>query len=162
MNPTSAAAVTSWRHTSVLSRPHPCAILALNQGYQLWFLHVFFFVFLLLFFFCCCCCFLLLFFFCFFFLEFKLTIIYLAIDNKRAMIIDYGTPKLTYVVIFLVVLSKNCVNLSMHYVIVLKTRVVLSIYNVDMPTHCLIMLKNYFILSQRGVILSKKHVNLSI
>ena len=108
---------------------------------------------------------LLLFFFLFFFLlflEFKLTIIYLAIDNKRAMIIDYGTPKLTYVVIFLVVLSKNCVNLSMHYVIVLKTRVVLSIYNVDMPTLCLIMLKNYFILSQRGVILSKKHVNLSI
>ena len=50
----------------------------------------------------------------------------------------------------------------MHYVIILKTRVVLSIYNVDMPTHCLIMLKNHFILSQRGVILSKKHVNLSI
>ena len=74
----------------------------------------------------------------------------------------YGTPKLSYVVIFLVVLSKNCVNLSMHYVIILKTRVILSIYNVDMPTHCLIMLKNHFILSQRGVILSKKHVNLSI
>ena len=67
----------------------------------------------------------------------------------------YGTPKLSYVVIFLV-LSKNCVNLSMHYVIILKTRVVLPIYNVDMPTHCLIMLKNHFILSQRGVILSKK------
>ena len=50
----------------------------------------------------------------------------------------------------------------MHYVIILKTRVVLSIYNVDMPTHCLILLKNHFILSQRGVILSKKHVNLSI
>ena len=73
-----------------------------------------------------------------------------------------GTPKLSYVVIFLLVLSKNCVNLSMHYVIILKTRVVLSIYNVDMPTHCLIMLKNHFILSQRAVILSKKHVNLSI
>ena len=74
----------------------------------------------------------------------------------------YGTPKLSYVVIFLVVLSKNCVNLSMHYVIILKTRVVLSIYSVDMPTHCLIMLKNHFILSQREVILSKKHANLSI
>ena len=67
----------------------------------------------------------------------------------------YGTPKLSYVVIFLVVLSKNCVNLSMHCVIIVKTRVVLSIYNVDMPTHCL-MLKNHFILSQCGVILSKK------
>ena len=76
--------------------------------------------------------------------------------------LHYGTPKLSYVVIFLVVLSKNCVNLSMHYVIILKTRVVLSIYNVDMPIHYLIMLKNHFILSQRGVILSKKHVNLSI
>ena len=74
----------------------------------------------------------------------------------------YGTPKLSYVVIFLVALSKNCANLSMHYVIILKTRVVLSIYNVDMPTHCFIMLKKHFILSQRGVILSKKHVNLSI
>ena len=72
----------------------------------------------------------------------------------------YGTPKLSCVVIFLVVLSKNCVNLSMHYVIILKTRVVLSIYSVDMPKHCL--KKNHFILSQRGVILSKKHVNLSI
>ena len=50
----------------------------------------------------------------------------------------YGTPKLSYVVIFLVVLSKNCVNLSMHYVIILKTRVVLSIYNVDMPIHVLL------------------------
>ena len=38
----------------------------------------------------------------------------------------------------------------MHYDIILKTRVVLSIYSVDMPTHCLIMLKNHFILSQRG------------
>ena len=74
----------------------------------------------------------------------------------------YGTPKLSYVVIFLVVLSKNCVILSMYYVIILKTRAVLSIYNVDMPTHCLILLKNHFILSQRGVILSKKDVNLSI
>ena len=73
----------------------------------------------------------------------------------------YGTPKLSYVVIFLVALSKNCVNLSMH-VIILKTPVVLSIHNVDMPTHCLIMLENHFILSQRGFILSKKHVNLSI
>ena len=73
------------------------------------------------------------------------------------MIIHYGTPKLSYVVIFLVVLSKNCVNLSVHYVIILKTHVVLPIYNVDMPTHCLIMLKNHFILSQRVVILSKKH-----
>ena len=53
-------------------------------------------------------------------------------------------------------------NLSVHYVIILKTRVVLSIYRVDMPTHCLIMLKNNYILSQRGVILSKKQVNLSI
>ena len=71
-------------------------------------------------------------------------------------------PKLSDVVIFLVVLSKNCVNLSMHYVIILKTCVVLSVYSVDMPTHCHIMLKNHFILSQRGVILSKKHVNLSV
>ena len=70
-----------------------------------------------------------------------------------------GAPKLSYAVIFLV-LSKNCVNLSMHYVIILKTRVDLSIYCVDMSTHCLIMLKNHFILSQRGDILSKKHVNL--
>ena len=45
----------------------------------------------------------------------------------------YGTPKLSYVAIFLA-LSKNCVNLSMHYVIILKTRVVLSTYNVDMHT----------------------------
>ena len=59
-------------------------------------------------------------------------------------------------------LSKNCVNLSMHYVIILKTRVVLSIYSVDIPTHCLIMLKNHFILSQHGVILYEKHVNLSL
>ena len=59
----------------------------------------------------------------------------------------YGTPKLSYVVIFLVVLSKNCANLSMYYVIILKARVVLSIYSGDMPTHCLIMLKNHFILS---------------
>ena len=29
------------------------------------------------------------------------------------------------------VLSKNCVNLSMYYVIIFKTRVVLSIYSVD-------------------------------
>ena len=50
----------------------------------------------------------------------------------------------------------------MHYVIILKTRIVLSKYSVDMPTHCLIMFKNPFILSQRGVILSKKHVKLSI
>ena len=75
---------------------------------------------------------------------------------------QYGTPKLSYVVIFLVVLSKNCVNLAMHYVIILKTRVVLSIYSIDMPTHCFIMLKNHLILSQHGLILSKKHVNLSI
>ena len=54
----------------------------------------------------------------------------------------YGTLKLSYVVIFLVVLSKNFVNLSMYYVIILKTHVVLSIYSVDMATHCLIMLKN--------------------
>ena len=74
----------------------------------------------------------------------------------------YGTPKLSYGVIFLVVLSKNCVNLSMHYVSILKTRVVLSIYRVDLPTNSLIMLKNNCILSQRGIILSKKHVNLSI
>ena len=48
----------------------------------------------------------------------------------------------------------------MHYVIILKTHVVLPIYNVNMPTHCLIMLKNHFILSQQSVvILSKKHVN---
>ena len=63
---------------------------------------------------------------------------------------SYGTPKLSYVVIFLVVLSKNCVNL-MYYVIILKARVVLSIYSVDMPTHFLIMLKNHFILSLHGV-----------
>ena len=80
----------------------------------------------------------------------------------QSMSVYYGTPKLSYVVIFLFVLSKNCVNLSMHYVIILKTHVVLPIYNVDNPTHCLIMLKNHFILSQRVVILSKKHVNLSI
>ena len=53
-------------------------------------------------------------------------------------------------------------NSSVHYVIMLMTRVVLSIYSVDMLTHCLIMLKNHFISSQLGVILSKKHVNLSI
>ena len=74
----------------------------------------------------------------------------------------YGTPKLSDAVIFPVVLSKNCVNMSMYYVIILKTRVLLSIYSVDMPTHCLIMLKNHFILSLCRVILSKKHVNLSI
>ena len=51
------------------------------------------------------------------------------------------------------------VSLSMHYVIILKTRVVLSIYCVDMPTYCFILLKNHFILSQRGVILSTKDVN---
>ena len=79
--------------------------------------------------------------------------------KTKIVTVYYGMPKLSYVVIFLV-LSKNCVNLSMHYVIILKTCVVLSIYNV-MPTHCLIMLKNHFILT-RGVILSKKHVNLSI
>ena len=73
-----------------------------------------------------------------------------------------GTPTLSYVVISIVVLSKNCVNLSMHYVIILKTRVVLSIYNIDMPIHYLVMLKNHFTLSQREVILSKKHVKLSI
>ena len=73
----------------------------------------------------------------------------------------YGTPKLSYADIFLV-LSKNCVNFSMHYVKILKMRVDLSIYSVDMSTHCLIMLKNHFILSKCGVILSKKHVNLSI
>ena len=78
------------------------------------------------------------------------------------MSVDYGTPKLSDAVISLVVLSKNCVNLSMYYVIILKTRVALSIYSVDMPSHYLIMLKNHFILSQRGVILSKKHMNLSI
>ena len=50
----------------------------------------------------------------------------------------------------------------MHYVIISKTRVVLSIYNIDMPIHYLVMLKNHFILSQRVVILSKKHVKLSI
>ena len=50
----------------------------------------------------------------------------------------------------------------MHYVIILKTRVVLTIYSVDVSTHCLIMLKNHFILSGRGDVLSKKHLNLSI
>ena len=50
----------------------------------------------------------------------------------------------------------------MHYVIILKTRVVLPLYSADLSTYCLIMLKNHFILSRRGVILSKKHVNLSI
>ena len=79
---------------------------------------------------------------------------------NNSHMLNYGTPKLSYVVIFLVVLSKNCVNLSMHYVIILKTRVVLSIYNVDMPIRCLIMLKNHFILSQRGVILSKRALEL--
>ena len=60
-------------------------------------------------------------------------------DQAMNHIRYYGTPKRSYVVIFLVVLSKNCVNLSMHYVIILKMRVVLLIYSVDMPTHCLIM-----------------------
>ena len=72
-----------------------------------------------------------------------------AKSNKVNWMIVYGTPKLSDVIIFLVVLSKNCVNLSMQYVMILKTRVVLSIYSVDMPAHCLIMLKNHFIVSQR-------------
>ena len=52
-------------------------------------------------------------------------------------------------------------NFSMHYVFILKTLVV-SIYSVDLPTHCHTMLKNHSILSQCEVILSQKHVDLSI
>ena len=59
--------------------------------------------------------------------------------SNDSITLRYGTPKLSYVVIVLVVLTKNYVNLSMHYVIILKTRVVLSIYRVDMPTHTVLL-----------------------
>ena len=42
----------------------------------------------------------------------------------------------------------------------MHSRIVLTKYDVDLSTRCLIMLKNHFILSRRGDILFKKHVNL--